>query len=319
MAGAWPSRAGGRNSRDFVSSNALCGRVPRERADNRSDADFSRCAGPALNVRRRRSSCVGRVGLFRCKHPARPRPPIPRIWPPCGSFSPKGLLCNTLDRGEPQATTSDEVLTSLLWKVMPMGRFKFLHPEWREIEPSAWLTRWAARYGDGDNPVYFVLIAKQGRLSSDDFEQVGRWKEGCLKPSNGRWKTGTPTGYDIWMQARAQAPKCPEQSELPGFLKDWKERTFVAGKKGDLILRHRFGLSRATTLLHFISGGRYPIFDARVATALIRLGSPTEETIDGYLIFCPLFSEIAAVCGVSGIEAVSYTHLTIRAGSSLST
>jgi hypothetical protein len=34
---------------------------------------------------------------------------------------------------------------------------------------------------------------------------------------------------------------------------------------------------------------------------MIRLGSPMEETIDGYLnSFCPVFSEIAAVCGVSG-------------------
>jgi hypothetical protein len=186
-----------------------------------------------------------------------------------------------------------------------MSRFKFFYPEWREIEPSAWLTRWAARYGDGDNPEYFGLIAKRGRLSSEDFEQVGRWKEGCLKPNHGSWKTGTPKGYDVWMQAKVEAPKCPEQSELSEFLKVWSEKTFVAGKKGDLTLKYRFGLSRATTLLHFISAGRYPIFDSRVATALVRLGSPIEETIDGYLnSFCPLFSEIAAVCGISGIEGL---------------
>jgi hypothetical protein len=88
-------------------------------------------------------------------------------------------------------------------------------------------------------------------------------------------------------------------------LEYWKEKTFVAGKKGELVLRYRFGLSRATTLLHFVSGGRYPILDSRVATALSRLGSPIEETIDGYLnCFCPLFSEIAAVCGVSGMEGL---------------
>jgi hypothetical protein len=187
----------------------------------------------------------------------------------------------------------------------PVSRFKFLYPEWSEVEPSAWLARWAVRYGGGDNPEYFDLIAKQGKLSSDDFEQVGRWKEGCLKRSHGSWKTGTPRGYDIWMHAKAECPECPEQSDIAGFLKDWSERTFVAGKKGDLVLRYRFGLSRATTLLHFISGGRYPILDSRVATAMIRLGSPIEETIDGYLnSFCPLFSEIAAVCGVSGIEGL---------------
>jgi hypothetical protein len=181
------------------------------------------------------------------------------------------------------------------------SRFKFRYPEWPEIEPSAWLTRWAARYGDGDNPEYFLLIAKRGKLSSEDFEQVGRWKEGCLNLNHGSWKTGTPKGYDVWMDSKAEAPECPEEREVSGFLKDWSERTFVAGKKGNLALKYRFGLSRATTLLHFISGGQYPILDSRVATALIRLGSPVEETIDGYLdSFCPLFSEIAAACGVSG-------------------
>jgi hypothetical protein len=188
---------------------------------------------------------------------------------------------------------------------MATSRFGFLYPEWREIEPSAWLARWAGRYDGGDNAEYFALITKQGKLSSDDFEQVGRWKEGCLKPSHGSWKTGTPKGYDIWMQAKAQPPNCPEQSGLTRFLEDWSEKTFVAGKKGELVLRYRFGLSRATTLLHFVSGGRYPILDSRVATALSRLGSPVEETIDGYLnCFCPLFSEIAAVCGVSGMEGL---------------
>jgi hypothetical protein len=70
------------------------------------------------------------------------------------------------------------------------SRFKFRYPEWREIEPSVWLTHWAARYGDGDNPEYFLLIAKRGKLSSEDFEQVGRWKEGCLNLNHGSWKTG---------------------------------------------------------------------------------------------------------------------------------
>lgn len=186
-----------------------------------------------------------------------------------------------------------------------MSRFKFLYPEWREVEPSGWLEQWAGRFGDGDNPEYFALIAKQGRLTSDDFEQVGRWKEGCLNPSHGSWKTGTPKGYDVWMQAKAETPECPEESGVSAFLERWSERRFAAGKKSNLVLSYRFGLSRATTLLHFISGARYPIFDSNVATALIRLGSPIEETSDSYLnSFCPLFSEIAAVCGVSGVEGL---------------
>ncbi len=185
-----------------------------------------------------------------------------------------------------------------------MNRFKFLYPEWREVEPRAWLDHWAGLYDGGDNDEYSALIGKQGKLSSEDFEQVGRWKEG-LKPNNGSWKSGTPKAYDIWMQAKADPPECPEQSGLAAFLDRWSERRFVAGKKGDLVLNYRFGLSRATTLLHFTSGGLYPILDSRVATAMNRLGSPVEETIDGYLnSFCPVVSELAAVCGVSGIQGL---------------
>jgi hypothetical protein len=147
-----------------------------------------------------------------------------------------------------------------------MSPFNFLYPEWRESDPGAWLARWAARYGDADNPEYFALIQKQGPFSSGDFEQIGRWKEGCLRPSHGGWKSGTPKGYDIWMEAKEEVPECPEPSELAGFLKDWSERTFVAGWKGEQVLRYRFGLSSATTLLHFISGSRYSVMPPRRAT-----------------------------------------------------
>jgi hypothetical protein len=145
---------------------------------------------------------------------------------------------------------------------------------------------------------------KKGALLAEDFEQIGKWKEGCLKPGNGRWKTGTPTAYDVWMQAKARLPECPDTTGIAAFLMDWSERTFTAGKDQR---RKRFGLSRATTLLHFVSVGVYPILDSRVMTAMIRLGSPINnaETIGGYLnSFCPLFSELAVVCGVSGVNGL---------------
>lgn len=162
---------------------------------------------------------------------------------------------------------------------------------------------WASRYGDGDNREYFDLMAKQGELSADAFEQVGKWKEGCLKPGNGRWKSGTPVAYDVGMQAKAELPKCADKEGITAFLTDWAERKFAAGRDQ----RKRFGLSRATTLLHFVSGGQYPILDARVVTAMARLGSPIDdrETIGGYLTsFCHLFSELAAVCGASDTEGL---------------
>lgn len=194
-----------------------------------------------------------------------------------------------------------------------MGRFTFRYPEWREVDPSVWLdwwvdryNRWADRSKNRDNLAYFELIAKQGKLSGEDFEQIGRWKEQCWEPNLGRWKSGTPTAYDVWMQAKAESPTCPQKEDIVAFLKDWSERRFLAGQKGEgQPLTQAFGLSRATTLLHFISGGLYPILDSTVVAALTRLGSPVEETICGYSnSFCVLFSELASICGLSGTEGL---------------
>jgi hypothetical protein len=187
-----------------------------------------------------------------------------------------------------------------------MSRFKFLDQA-HEIEPNVWAASWAARYDGGDNDEYLrlIAIAKQGKLSAADIEQVGRWKEGCLDPRNGRWKTGTPAAYDVWMQAKAELPECPGKNKVADFLRCWSVRTFVAGKrkKTGVVITQSFGLSRSTTLLHFISGGQYPILDSNVVSAMTRLGSPYE--IHAYVnSFCPLFSDIASVCGVCGIEGL---------------
>jgi hypothetical protein len=200
---------------------------------------------------------------------------------------------------DPQSLTT--AVQATCGQIPSVSPFKFLDQQGSEIPPGVWMDLWAARYGeDGDNDVYFDLIEKQGALSGDDFELMGKWKERCLKPANhGSWKTGTPRAYDVWMQAKAELPKCPEEDGVANFLRDWSDRTFAAGKEKP----YRFGLSRSTTLLHFISSGRYPILDSNVDSAMTRLGSPLD--ICGYLhCFCPLFSKIASACGVSGTEGL---------------
>lgn len=60
-----------------------------------------------------------------------------------------------------------------------------------------------------------------------------------------------------------------------------------------------FGLSRATTLLHFLSGGRFPIFDPRVCRAIGRLtGKKLKMTPASYLTdYIPMFGAIQQRCG----------------------
>jgi hypothetical protein len=186
---------------------------------------------------------------------------------------------------------------------------KFTLPAWQTHEPSLWFKFWAGLYESTksrqeDNRVYYTLIAKGGQLQAGDFEIVGRWKEGCLSVTNGRWKPNTTAGFEVWMQVKQALPTCPKDDSVPTFLTQWSDIEFTTGidKNTQKICKQKFGLPRASTLLHFISGGRFPIFDSRVRRAIKRLGSspPTKLTAKWYFeSFCPLFKEIANLCGAS--------------------
>jgi hypothetical protein len=117
-----------------------------------------------------------------------------------------------------------------------------------------------------DEPEYRNLIANHRSLSPDEFERIGNWKDGVGK-SAGRWSPNVASvAYLIWKQAAEELPRCPAESEVEAFLDGWSDRTYTDVFPNKAVEKH-FGLSRATTLLHFVSGGRYPTFDARLVTA----------------------------------------------------
>jgi len=181
---------------------------------------------------------------------------------------------------------------------MDERRFRFVG--WTDVSPEKWLRQWSALYDGDDDPTYHELIkiAKAGALSGADFERIGKWKDGA--EADGKWKPNVAmVAYKIWMEAACEMPKCPTENRIAEFLKNWSEREYRDEYKSGLMRVKRFGLSRATTLLHFISGGRFPIFDSRVVAAVSRLiGSPAEYTVCWYVDrFCGIFSEIAAACG----------------------
>jgi hypothetical protein len=162
---------------------------------------------------------------------------------------------------------------------------------------------WAALFPEADYEGYEELLIKHKSFSSTEFEEIGKWKDGA---KGGRWRPNVASvAYPIWMAAAFKPPKCPEKNHVESFLTDWSERKYLdeytngSGEK-------RFGLSRATTLLHFLSGGTYPIFDRRVRTAMARLLSTTvPNKVPWYLnSYCALFSEVEAVCGTPDSRAV---------------
>jgi hypothetical protein len=157
-----------------------------------------------------------------------------------------------------------------------------------------------------DEQVYRKIdIAKQGRLSSKEFEWIGRWKDGAW--ADGRWKPNVASvAYDVWMQAAKGLPSSPSQPRE--FLDKWSSREYEVRFRNGILRTMHFGPPEASTFLHFISAGRYPIFDARVRAAIewlvnSRVGDATVEWYQDS--FCLLFSEIGAVCETEDVRRIN--------------
>jgi hypothetical protein len=176
----------------------------------------------------------------------------------------------------------------------------------RTAESSAqdWLRLWADRYDSGssdfDKRKYAELIEKQGSFVAGDLVAMGQWKD-VGSESPGKWKENVASvAFRIWIEAADEPPRCPKQDELQTFLEEWKEREYEDVYSNGKHVRKHFGLSRATTLLHFLSGGRYPIFDSRVRTAVKALSglSVAGDEVAWYINrFLGYYDELAAACG----------------------
>ena len=185
-----------------------------------------------------------------------------------------------------------------------MSQFNFRSLDGKVIAPQDWLRIWLELYPRRYNPEHDSLISKYQSLSATDFERIGRWKDSAK--SDGKWRSNVaPVAYQIWMQAASEQPKCPDDSRVPDFLQDWSKRRYT-NKYASRAVQKRFGLSRATTLLYFISGKRFPIFDSRVRRAMLRLlNSSVPNTVRWYMdSYRPLFSDIATLCGTKDVRTV---------------
>ncbi len=183
-------------------------------------------------------------------------------------------------------------------------QFDFRSVDGRAIGPHDWLRVWAALYPAQDYGEYGALISTRA-FSSDDFVRISKWKDGATTAK--QWKPNTASvAYVLWMQIAQERPTCPTELETAAFLNDWSHRRYRDEYANGTVRDKEFGLSRATTLLHFLSRGRYPIFDSRVRCALKRLLHTTvRNTVEWYLErCCPLVAEIAAVCGADTLRTV---------------
>jgi len=182
---------------------------------------------------------------------------------------------------------------------------------YREISVQEWLRVWSDAYRADDEALYSDLIRKHASLSTSDFQKIGQWKEGVLGGDgspNGRWKSNVASvAYDTWMEIASARPPCPDEGRVSEFLNEWSERKAMYRNRDGSVQEKKFGLSRTTTLLHFLSGAKYPIFDSRVERAVKGLiGQKVNRTKlgDYQQVVRPLVAEILRQCQTGDLRKV---------------
>lgn len=162
---------------------------------------------------------------------------------------------------------------------------------------AACLGEWSSCYREKKYPALDHLLSRCDRLTAADFQWVGRWKDGAL--NNDKWRRNIAmVAFPIWMQAADELPGTQVANlHVPSFLEDWSNKTY-RDEYVNRAVEKRFGLSRASTLLHVLSGGKYPIFDSRVRRAFRRLTGESAQNsgswyLDSYIFF---FSQLMVAC-----------------------
>ena len=186
-----------------------------------------------------------------------------------------------------------------------MTRFRFCLRDGATCTAQDWLKAMADAFPEDKYSGYKKLIARHEALGADDFIEIGRWKDFA---KGDKWKENVASvAYEIWIQAGAELPgKHIGPDDVESFLEEWSSREYRVRFKTERVESKRFGLSRATTLLHFMTGGMQPIFDSRVRRAMKRLtGFSIPYTIECYQgTFRVLFLELAETCGTKDLRVV---------------
>jgi hypothetical protein len=141
-------------------------------------------------------------------------------------------------------------------------------------------------------------------ISKPTLQEKQKKPIGCLHPKPNSFPCCGCTGPKRLHHRSSTARGLHQQSNR------WAKDDWSARKYNDVYAKgpkqKNLGLSRATALLHFLSGGHFPIFDSRVRKAMSRLlNSSVPNRVHWYLdSYCPLFLEVAAVCGTRDLRMV---------------
>lgn len=169
-------------------------------------------------------------------------------------------------------------------------------------DAGTWLDTWSAEYdksSGNDETEYTKLIELSARTTDTEgfYERIGRWKDSAN--SDRRWQPNVASvAYPIWQVAEQVRPTCPVPEQVIPFLENWSSKRYEDTFQNRTVTK-RFGLSRATTLLHFLSRGRLPIYDSNVIEAMHLLyeSNPVYTAVYYWNVFYPQFQALACECG----------------------
>jgi len=180
-----------------------------------------------------------------------------------------------------------------------------------------WLNEWEPKYPSNkyDEKQYETLIGKEGILSTDDFIQIGRWKDAAQ--SNDKWRPNVASvAFPAWRDASVELPNHRiEEATVEAFLKKWTHYSYPDASSRNKNGKKRMGLSRATTLLHFMTGGQFPIFDSNIRRAAKSLcNRPAPNRIEWYMAsYIPFFRELVTECRATARRVDKALHAYGRA------
>ena len=149
-----------------------------------------------------------------------------------------------------------------------------------------------------DEEEYSRLIAGSSFFSSRDFERIGKWKDGVKTESQLGAERGLRGVLNLDAGRSKNCRNVQKKSECMTFWRVGPGEAIPTNFPNKSVQK-RIGLSRATALLHLVSGGSFPIYDIRVRAAIAQLCECKlpPNTVNYYQnSFCPLFIELADRC-----------------------
>jgi len=218
-----------------------------------------------------------------------------------------------------------------------MGLFTFQSRTGASASPLEWLTKWSARFDSAKYPedVYQELVARATKLSDADFDVLGAWKDGALRKYDAirhsakvdfgncrvsltkAWSpTAASCAYRVWkklLQHRAELEQHLDRGAFFAFLDQLAQLSYEKAS-GSGRTDASFGLSRATYVLHLLSGAKFPIYDKNTHLGIHFL---TQGRYDSHTIkkmktddprwylatFCPIVRTLEEVCAVRDLPS----------------